>query len=157
MKTFINKLKQPIDKSDLKGFIIEGFLASIVFGAFIGAFEFYFEAVFDSILSIFGFVIFYYFMSSRLYKSFREYHILYSILAVFFLLFGMYVTGFTKMMFLQKLLIGDVLDVIGFLDPRLYFSYLYLYSTNSMVIFNNLINTLFTIIVSVMLYRRMTY
>ena len=84
MQHFLEELKKPLIKSDLKGFIIEGFLASIVAGAFIGAFEFYFEFVFDSILSIFGFIIFYYFLSSRLYKSFSQYHILYSILAVFF-------------------------------------------------------------------------
>lgn len=157
MKDFINRFKQPIQKQDLRSFLIEGFLASIVFGAFIGAFEFYFDFVFDSILSIFGFIIFYYFLSNRLYRSFSDYHIIYSILAVFFLLFGLYVTGITKLVFFQRYLLGDIYEFIGLLDPRLYFSYLYSYSLSFEVIFYNLINTLFTIIVSVMLYRRMSY
>ena len=55
MKRFLYELKQPFIKSDLIRFVIEGILGSLIFGAFIGALDFYLTVYFQSILSIFTF------------------------------------------------------------------------------------------------------
>ncbi|MDD4469193.1 MAG: hypothetical protein PHR29_04555, partial [Acholeplasmataceae bacterium] len=87
---FINKLKEPIHKPDLRRFLLEGFLGAIVFGSMMGAINFFLRNSALSLISLFTFLIYYVFMFNRLYRSFSFYHIIYSILGVFFILLGDY-------------------------------------------------------------------
>lgn len=139
MKHFLYELKQPIIKSDLIRFLTEGLLSSVVFGAFIGALNFYLENVFQSILSIFTFLIFYYFVSNRLYRSFNQYHILYSILAVFFLLFGIYVMGVAGVAFRLQVIFNSLNGLQYALNPLLYFDFIWRWAFDFSVIFFNVI------------------
>lgn len=155
MKHFLYELKQPIIKSDLMRFLMEGFLGSIVFGAFIGAVDFYLTVYFQSILSIFTFLFFYYFIANRLFKSFNQYHILYSILAIFFLMFGVYMMGLVGQLFYLQIQTGSLVFFKNFLNPLLYFDFLWKWSLDFGVIFFNLIYILLYIWISRTIYMQM--
>ncbi|MDY0210999.1 MAG: hypothetical protein RBQ91_06320 [Acholeplasma sp.] len=139
MKHFLYELRQPLIKGDLRQFLIEGILSSVIFGAFIGALDFYLTFYFQSILSIFTFLIFYYFVSNRLFRSFNQYHIIYSILAVFFLLVGVYMMGLTSQLFYLQVVTGNLGLYHKFLNPLLYFEFIWKWSFDFGVIFFNLL------------------
>ena len=106
-----DKFKEPISKHDIKRFLTEGFLGSIVFGSFMGAVQFFILTTNLNFLSLLIFLIFYVFLTRRLYKSFSFYHIWYSILAVFFVLLGDYfinVTGHLLFFFIKTKQIGAI-------------------------------------------------
>jgi hypothetical protein len=162
MKHLLYELKQPFIKSDMKRFILEGFLASLVFGAFIGALTFILANYFNSILSLFTFIILYIFLSSRLFRSFNQYHIWYSILAVFFLLMAEYAMGLIANLLVIQIIDGNISVVfssfstaIRILNPLLYFSYFWSWSLNFGVIISNLIQILFTVYFSYSIYQMM--
>lgn len=155
MKRFLYELKQPFIKSDLIRFVIEGILGSLIFGAFIGALDFYLTVYFQSILSIFTFLIYYYFISNRLYRSFNQYHILYSILAVVFLLTGVYMMGLVGQIFYLQVITGNLSRFAQFLNPLLYFDFIWRWSFDFSVIFFNLIYILLYIWICRTIYMQM--
>ncbi|MDX9807756.1 MAG: hypothetical protein RBS87_04235 [Acholeplasma sp.] len=162
MKHLLYELKQPFLKSDMRRFLFEGFLASIVFGGFIGAFEFILANYFNSILANVAFLILFYFLSDRLYRSFSQYHIWYSILAVFFLLFSKYIMGLTSFLLVVQIITGnasvvfsDFWSAVLVLNPLLYFQFLWFWILDFEVIINNLLQLLFTIYFSYLIYQRM--
>lgn len=162
MKHLLYELKQPFIKSDMKRFILEGFLASFVFGGFIGALTFILANYFNSILVLFTFIILYIFLSNRLFRSFNQYHIWYSILAVFFLLLGEYAMGLTANLLVIQIVDGNLSVVFSsfstamrILNPLGYFSYFWLWSLNFGVIISNLIQIFFTVYLSYSIYQMM--
>ncbi len=162
MKHLMYELKQPFYKEDMKRFLLEGFLASVVFGGFIGALDFILSNYFNSILAIFTYLILYYFLSNRLFRSFNQYHIWYSILAVFFLLLAEYAMGLTANLLVIQIITGnatvifsDVRTAISILNPLIYFSYIWRWSLSFEVIFSNLIQILFVVYFSFSIYRVM--
>lgn len=155
MKHFLYELKQPLIKSDLKRFLVEGILSSIIFGAFIGALDFYLTVYFQSILSIFTFLIFYYFLSNRLFRSFHQYHIIYSILSVVFLLIGVYMMGFTSQIFYLEVITGNIALYHKFLNPLIYFDFVWKWSFDISVIFFNLLYILIYVWICRTIYMQM--
>lgn len=155
MKHFLYELKQPLIKSDLKRFLVEGILSSIIFGAFIGALDFYLTVYFQSILSIFTFLIFYYFLSNRLFRSFNQYHIIYSILSVVFLLIGVYMMGFTSQIFYLEVITGNISLYHKFLNPLIYFDFVWKWSFDISVIFFNLLYILIYVWICRTIYMQM--
>lgn len=155
MKHFLYELKQPLIKSDLKRFLVEGILSSIIFGAFIGALDFYLTVYFQSILSIFTFLIFYYFLSNRLFRSFHQYHIIYSILSVVFLLIGVYMMGFTSQIFYLEVITGNISLYHKFLNPLIYFDFVWKWSFDISVIFFNLLYILIYVWICRTIYMQM--
>ncbi|MBM7453649.1 hypothetical protein JN09_000981 [Acholeplasma morum] len=155
MKHFLYELKQPLIKSDLKRFLVEGILSSIIFGAFIGALDFYLTVYFQSILSIFTFLIFYYFLSNRLFRSFNQYHIIYSILSVVFLLIGVYMMGFTSQIFYLEVITGNIALYHKFLNPLIYFDFVWKWSFDISVIFFNLLYILIYVWICRTIYMQM--
>ncbi len=162
MKHLLYELKQPFLKSDMRRFLFEGFLASIVFGGFIGAFEFILANFFNPIFAIIAFLILFYFLADRLYRSFSQYHIWYSILAVFFLLFSEYIMGLTSYLLFEQIISGNALNLFSdfwsavlVLNPLLYFQFLWFWILDFEVIINNLLQILFTIYFSYLIYQRM--
>lgn len=162
MKHLLYELKQPFIKADMKRFLLEGFLASIVFGGFIGALDFYLENYFNSILAVFTYLIMYFFLSNRLYRSFSQYHTWYSILAVFFLLFSEYIMGVTAYLLVAQIITGNaallftnIWTATAVLNPMLYFSYFWFWILDFEVIINNVLSILFTIYFSYSIYQMM--
>jgi hypothetical protein len=162
MKHLLYELKQPFIKADMKRFITEGLLASLIFGGFIGALDFILENYFDSILAIFTYLILYFFLSNRLFRSFNQYHIWYSILAVVFLLMAEYAMGLTAYLLVIQIItgnasvvFGDFRTAISVLNPLIYFSYFWVWSLSFRVIFSNLLQILFTIYFCFSIYRMM--
>lgn len=162
MKHLLYELRQPFIKQDMKRFIFEGLLASLIFGAFIGALDFILENYFDSILAIFTYLILYFFLSNRLFRSFNQYHIWYSILAVVFLLMAEYAMGLTANLLVIQIItgnagviFGDFSTAIAILNPLIYFSYFWAWSLSFEVIIYNLIQILFTFYFSFSIYRMM--
>ena len=162
MKHLLYELKQPFLKSDMRRFLFEGFLASIVFGGFIGAFEFILANFFNPIFAIIAFLILFYFLADRLYRSFSQYHIWYSILAVFFLLFSEYIMGLTSYLLFEQIISGNALNLFSdfwsavlVLNLLLYFQFLWFWILDFEVIINNLLQILFTIYFSYLIYQRM--
>ena len=162
MKRLLYALKEPFIPADMKRFLLEGFLASIVFGGFIGALDFYLGNYFNSILAIFTYLILYFFLSNRLYRSFSQYHIAYSILAIFFLLLSEYMMGLTANLLIIQLITGNATTVfsnfwsaIAILNPLIYFSYFWVWLPNFDVILNNILQILFTIYFSYSIYQMM--
>ncbi len=162
MKRLLYELKEPFIKEDMKRFLLEGFLASIVFGGFIGALDFYLDNYFNSILAIFTYLILYFFLSNRLYRSFNQYHVWYSILAVFFLLLAEYAMGVVANLLVIQIITGNAAVVFGqfstaiqILNPLIYFSYFWRWALNFELIFYNLIQILFTVYFSYSIYQLM--
>ena len=162
MKHLLYELKQPFIKEDMKRFILEGLLASLIFGGFIGALDFILENYFNSILAVFTFIILYIFLSNRLFRSFRQYHIWYSILAVVFLLMGKYAMRLTANLLVIQIITGNASVVFGsvstaiwILNPLIYFSYFWFWLWDFEVILYNVLEILLTLYFSVSIYRMM--
>lgn len=150
---FIRKLKEPIAKKELLLFIREGFLASLLFAAMLGAVSFLVYFTPFAFLSLFVFVIYYLFLIKRLRGSFHFYHIIYSILAVVFLLLGDYMISVSSMIieFLYlKLPIGAYI-----FNPLYHFSFLYSWKLDLFTIMINLLNIIVYIIIIYYTYQRM--
>ncbi len=151
---FINKLKEPIHKPDLRRFLLEGFLGAIVFGSMMGAINFFLRNSAFSLISLFTFLIYYVFMVNRLYRSFSFYHIIYSILAVFFILLGDYFMGVTYNV-LYWFIVSEGLIIWQLFNPIIHFQFLFSWTLNPLDIFLNLLNILIYAYIIVMTYRRM--
>lgn len=153
-KIFYNKLKEPIHKPDLRRFLLEGFLGAIVFGSMMGAINFILRNSAFSIISLFTFLIYYVFMFNRLYRSFSFYHIIYSILGVFFILLGDYFMGVSYNI-LFWFIVSEGQIIWQLFNPIIHFQFLFSWTLNPLDIFLNLLNILIYVYIIVTTYRRM--
>lgn len=152
-KNLINKFKEPMSKHDRKRFIIEGFLGAILFGSLMGALKFFILTTNFAYISILTFIIFYTFMTRRLYKSFSFYHIWYSILAVFFVLLGDYfisVFGHMLLSYYQTATIS-----LAVFNPIPYYRFLYDWPADVMTIIMNIISIITYLFICVLTYIQM--
>ncbi len=149
-----NKLKEPIHKPDLKRFLFEGLLGAIIFGSLMGAIDFFLMNSSFRMISLFTFVIYYVFMVNRLYKSFSFYHIIYSILGVFFIILGDYFMGVTQYL-LYGFIVSNGQIIWELFNPVFHFQFLFIWTLNPLDIFLNILNILIYIYIIVMTYRRM--
>lgn len=150
---FIRKLKEPIAKKELLIFIREGLLASLIFAAMLGAVRFlvYFTPL--AFLSLFVFLIYYLFLIKRLKSSFHFYHIIYSILAVVFLLLGDYVMSVSSVI-IEFLYVKAPIRAYIF-NPIYHFSFLYNWQVDFFTIIINLLNIFVYGIIIYYTYQRM--
>ncbi|NMA05920.1 MAG: hypothetical protein GX931_06095 [Acholeplasmataceae bacterium] len=148
-----NKFKEPISKHDIKRFLMEGFLGAVIFGSFMGMAQFFILTTNLSFLSLLTFLIFYVFLTRRLYRSFSFYHIWYSILAVFFVLLGDYfinVTGHLLFFFIKtKQIVWEVFN------PLIYYNFLYYWPKDIFTILYNLLSIILYVVICVTTYIQM--
>ena len=96
MKQIFNKYfwREPIYKDDLKSFLLNGFMYSILAGILAGALDTLFWMI--NFPLAFGLVIICFMLGSRLSKSYYTYHILYPTLSIVFMLIALLASDITS-------------------------------------------------------------
>ncbi len=111
--------KETIYKKDLIAVIINGLLTALLVGMLAGALDFLFYKINFS-LSI-GLLLLCYTIAYRVRKAYFNFHILYPVLAVIFLLFGIFVEMLTNYCFIY----GSITQIFNILSSwNFYFNYL---------------------------------
>ncbi|MBE0701111.1 MAG: hypothetical protein IH571_05445 [Acholeplasmataceae bacterium] len=96
-------LKKPLHKEDLWPVVRQGIFLSITAGLLIGAVTLFTSQMFSFSLYWLLFLIFGQIIGRRIKQSYVDYHILFSLLTVFFWVFGvyiMYVTYYAGIMYM---------------------------------------------------------
>lgn len=153
IKNWFLKFKEPIHSKDMKRFILEGFLSSLLMGALLGVGSFYLSRTNLYFLTFFTFIIFYPFVTQRLYRSFSFYHVLYSVLAVFFIMFGIYVMSATELLMRGFEITGSI--YLPAFNPIYHFPFLTSWSADILIIMSNIISIFVYILVCAFAYIRM--
>lgn len=153
IKNWFLKFKEPIHSKDMKRFILEGFLSSLLMGALLGVGSFYLSRTNLYFLTFFTFIIFYPFVTQRLYRSFSFYHVLYSVLAVFFIMFGIYVMSATELLMRGFEITGSI--YLPAFNPIYHFPFLTSWSADILIIMSNIISIFVYILVCAIAYIRM--
>ena len=96
-------------KSDLKNVILNGVIVSILAGILAGAFDFLFDYI-NVKLSI-GLVILSIMIGYRVNKAYFNFHILYPVLTIPFMIFGLFISHFTFSLFASG--IGNFFYLLG--------------------------------------------
>lgn len=146
-------MKEPIAKNEFKRFLKEGLLVSLLFAAMLGTLEFLVSFTQFSFLTLFVFVIYYVFLIKRLRGSFNFYHIIYSILAVVFLLIGDYIMGVSGAAIEFYYLTGTI--PLKIFNPIYQFSFLFYWQLDAFLIIINLLNIFIYGIIIYFTYQRM--
>lgn len=89
-----NKWKEPIYKQDVIGVIVNGLLAAILGGILGGSLDYLLGIVWNFPIS-FSVLILVFFIIWRVRKGFYSFHILYPVLALVFLVIGIFVVEYT--------------------------------------------------------------
>lgn len=153
IKNWFLKFREPIHTKDLKRFIVEGFLSSLLMGALIGVGSYYLSRTDLHFLTFFSFFILYPFVTQRLYRSFGFYHVLYSVLAVFFIIFGIYVMSVSELLMRGYEITGAI--YLPAFNPLYHFPFLTHWPADILTIISNLISILAYILICVFAYLRM--
>lgn len=153
IKNWFLKFKEPIHSKDMKRFILEGFLSSLLMGALLGIGSFYLSRTNLYFLTFFTFIFFYPFVTQRLYRSFSFYHVLYSVLAVFFIMFGIYVMSATELLMRGFEITGSI--YLPAFNPIYHFPFLTSWSADILIIMSNIISIFVYILVCAFAYIRM--
>lgn len=90
----LNNWKEKIYLDDLKSIIINGLLAAILGGVLAGLVDFLFVRILSVGIS-FGLLILFYFITGRMKKSYYNYHILYPVLSLVFMVIGLIFSEFS--------------------------------------------------------------
>lgn len=152
-RNLASKFKEPMSKHDRKRFLLEGFLGAVIFGSFMGAVDYFILTTNLAFLSLFTFIVFYTFMTRRLYRSFSFYHIWYSILAVVFVLLGDYfINVFGHALYFYQT-VGKI--PLAIFNPIIYYRFLYVWSADAMVILLNIVSIIVYIFICIMTYIQM--
>ena len=101
IKSFLNNMKEPIYKDDLKRVLINGSLYTILFGILAGAVQFFSEVYIGLTMGIFVFFIAY-MIAKKINESFFTFHLLYPIISVLLFVVGFLIYNFTKLFFLFR-------------------------------------------------------
>lgn len=152
---FFRKFKEPIAKKEFLRFLREGILISLISAAMLGTLEFLVSFTQFSFLSLFVFIIYYLFLIKRLKGTFSFYHIIYSILAVVFLLVGDYVMGVAGMAIEYYYFTGEIPLII--FNPIYHFSFLFYWPLEFFQILINLLNIFIYGLIIFYTYRRMKH
>lgn len=88
-----NNWREPIFKNDLKNVILNGIVFAILGGILAGALDYLFDYI--NVEIHFGLVILTLVIGYRVYKSYFNYHILYPVLTIPFMIFGLFISFFT--------------------------------------------------------------
>lgn len=152
---FWRQLKEPLVKKELLRFIKEGLLVSILFATMLGVLEFLVGFTQFSFLTIFVFIIYYLFLIKRLRGSFHFYHIIYSLLAVVFLIIGDYVMGVSGAAIEFYYYTNAV--PLKIFNPIYYFSFLFYWPLDAFYIVINLLNIFIYGIIIYFTFQRMKW
>lgn len=122
---FFNQMKLPIHRDDLMPVIRSGIFMSFTGGLLIGALHAFFSFQFGFSFTWLFLLILSHVTANRIRKSYNEYHLLYSILSVFFFFVAYYLMSITLnlgMLFLYDALVTSfILQVI---QPFQYFNFM---------------------------------
>lgn len=110
--------QEPIYKKDLRNVILNGVVFAILAGILGGAFDFLFAYI-NVRLSI-GLVIISILVGYRVNKSYFNFHILYPVLTIPFMILGLFISHFTYSLFLNGM--GNFFYILA--DGNFYFSFL---------------------------------
>ncbi len=152
MKLF-DQLKLPIRKDDLMPVIRQGIFMSFTGGLLIGALHAFFSFQFGFTLTWLMLFILAHLTASRIKRSYSEYHILYSILSVFFFLLAYYLMSITLnlgVLFLYDALV--VSFILQVLNPLQYFNFFNPFSGQFFSV-DNMLELLFFLIGTYYAYR----
>lgn len=145
--------KEKIYRKELKRFIIEGLLTSIIFGTLLGAFNFFLRGSAFDFFTIFTFIILYIFLVKRLYQSFHFYHITYSILAIFFLFLGDYFVVSSTI--LVTYFSSAKVIWLGAFNPIYYIRSMFFLELSAIGIIYDVLHVLIYILISYSIFMRM--
>ncbi len=152
-RNLINEFKEPILKQELKRFILEGLLLVFVLAFILGAMEFLVQFTRFQVLGLFSFLIYLVILRKRLHEKFSYYHILYSLLAVVFLILGEYVMGVSGQLMVR--LYYKIPITAQILNPLFIFSYLFDWNKDFFGITMNMLNIVIYIIIIHFLWQNM--
>lgn len=152
-RNLINEFKEPILKQELKRFILEGLLLVFVLAFILGAMEFLVQFTRFQVLGLFSFLIYLVILRKRLHEKFSYYHILYSLLAVVFLILGEYVMGVSGQLMVH--LYYKIPITAQILNPLFIFSYLFDWNKDFFGITMNMLNIVIYIIIIHFLWQNM--
>lgn len=140
---FFEQMKLPIRKDDLMPVIRQGIFMSFTGGILIGALHAFFSFQFGFSLTWLFLFILAHLTASRIRRSYNEYHILYSLLSIFFFVLAYYLMSITLnlgVLFLYDALVANF--ILQVLNPLQYFSFLNPFS-NQFFSVDNMLELLF--------------
>ncbi|MBU1142874.1 MAG: hypothetical protein KKH92_04430 [Firmicutes bacterium] len=150
---WIDQMKLPIHKDDLMPVIRQGIFMSFTGGLLIGALHAFFTFQFGFSLTWLLLFILAHLTATRIRRSYNEYHILYSILSIFFFLLAYYLMSITLnlgVLFLYDALVPSF--IIQVLNPLQYFKFINPFSSQFYSV-DNMLELLFFLIGTYYAYR----
>jgi len=140
---FTEQMKLPLHKDDLMPVIRQGIFMSFTGGLLIGALHAFFTFQFGFSLTWLFLFILAHLTASRIRRSYNKYHILYSILSIFFFILAYYLMSITLnlgVLFLYDALVSNF--ILQVLNPLPYFSFINPFSSQFFTI-DNMLELLF--------------
>ena len=148
-----DQFKEPIHKNDIMPVIRQGIFMSIVGGLLIGSIQMLFVYMFQFSLLWLMLFVFAYQLAKRIRYAYTEYHILFSVLSVFFFIFGYYLYNTTLYIGLFSLSMQlELNQILYILNPFIAFQFLNPFSGYFFDV-NNLLDVVFFLIGVFYAYR----
>ena len=145
--------RQPINKDDIMPVIRQGIFMSIVGGLLIGSIQLLFYYLFDFSFLWLMLIVFAHLLAKRVRNAYQQYHLLYSIISLFFFIFGYYlfnVSFYIGLFSLQTTLSLD--QILYMMNPLLTFQFLNPFTSYFFGV-NNLLDVIFFLIGSFYAFR----
>lgn len=149
----MQEFKKPVHQKDILPVLRSGVFVSVTGGLIIGALHLLFIYFLDFSLSWLFLLILAHLIARRILQSYNEYHILYSLISVFFFIFSFYLMNLTMMMgiyFINNVFNFEVIKTL--LNPLLYFQFLNPFASGFFQT-NNILDVVFFIVGIVYSYR----
>ncbi|MBR6071738.1 MAG: hypothetical protein IKP77_02755 [Acholeplasmatales bacterium] len=113
-----NNWREPIFKNDLKNVILNGIVFAILGGILAGALDYLFDYINVSIH--FGLIVLTILIGYRVYKAYFNFHILYPVLTIPFMILGLFIAFFTYWLCIFG--IGNFFNIL--IDGEFYLSFI---------------------------------
>lgn len=150
---FLNQFKEPIHKSDIMPVIRQGIFMSFVGGLLIGSIQMLFFYMFDFSLLWLMMFVFAYLLAKRIRTAYMEYHIVFSILSVFFFVLGFFIFNSTFYIGLFSLTMKlEIQQILYIMNPAIAFQFLNPFSGYFFDV-SNLLDVIFFLIGGFYAYR----
>jgi len=122
---FMNEIKKPIHREDLMPVLRSGIFMSITGGLIIGSLHLLFMYFSRISLTWLFLLILAHLIAKKISVAYREYHVIYALLSVFFFVFAFYLMNLTLSIgiyFISNVISFQI--VLSLLNPLLYFRFL---------------------------------
>jgi hypothetical protein len=151
--SLLSKFKEPLHKNDIMPVIRQGIFMSFVGGLLIGSIQMLFFYMFDFSLLWLMLFVFAYQLAKRVRGAYMEYHILFSVLSVFFFIFGFYLYNTTFYIGLFSLTMElELKQILYIMNPSIAFQFLNPFSGFFFDV-NNILDVVFFLIGGFYAYR----